>query len=172
MPIPLHLDSFLDLETDAGVPVRDFRLQNGHLLIYKIPMDEFTAGVVPLKLPDKYRTRAIRNVVAIKGFVVRSSEPYCPQRAKTSWVWDKKAGQSMPKHTLITFPRVEAEVQAGDCVMYNSYNIAHIRVTGLVEPLVIIREIDMFAVWDPKYNKEVELSDHALNSRFQENEMV
>jgi len=160
------------METDAGVRVRNLRLQNGNFLVYKIPMDDFTKGVVPLALPDQYKKRAIKNVVAIKGFVLRSSEPYNVVRAKQYWVWDEKAGQQMPRYKLKTLPKVKAEVKPGDCVLYNSYNVAHIKVSGLVEPLVVIREIDMLAVWSPKDNDAVELSDHAINSKFQENNDV
>jgi hypothetical protein len=167
MPIPLDLSFFMDLEADGGVKVRDYRLQNGHYLVFKIPMADLTSGVVPLVLPDIYKKRAVKNVVAIKGFVLRSSEPYCPVRAKTYWEWDEKAGQQMPKHKLKTFPQTEAEVRPGDCVLYSSYNIAHIAVNGLLDPLVIIREIDMLTVWDPKDDDSIQLSDHALDSLFQ-----
>jgi len=167
MSIPLELSFFLDLETDGGVKVRDYRLQNGHFLVYKIPMGDFTKGVVPIKLPDQFKKRAVKNVVAIKGFVLRSSEPYCPVRAKTYWVWDEKAGQEMPRHKLKTLPRTDAEVQPGDCILYNSYNIAQIKAQGLLEPLVIIREIDMLATWSPGDDDSVDLADHALDSLFQ-----
>jgi hypothetical protein len=162
--IPLNLEAFLNLEDNDGIPLRNYRLQGGHFLIYKIPMKDTTDGVVPIKLPDQYRKRAIKNVVAIKGFVIRSSEPYQPVRAKTTWAWNEKAGQQMPVHKPVWYPRTEAEVKPGQCVLYNSYNIAHVNVPGLVEPLVVIREVDMLAVWNPQYDESVSLSDHALNS--------
>lgn len=167
MGIPLNLSTFLDLETEDGGKLRDFRLQNGHFIIYKIPMDDFTKGAVPILLPDQYKKRAIKNVIAIKGFVIRASEPYGTVRAKQYWVWDEKAGQEMPRYKIKTLPRAEPEVKAGDCVLYNSYNIAHLSVKGLLDPLVIIREIDMLTVWDPADNDAIELGDHAIKSLFQ-----
>lgn len=165
--IPLQLESFLDLEADGGVKVRDFRLLGGHYLVYKIPMNDTTDGVVPIALPDQFKKRAIKNVVAIKGFVLRSSEPYQPVRAKKTWAWNEAAGQEMPVYTPRYLPRTEAEVKPGTCVLYNSYNVAFVGVKGLLEPLVVIREVDMLAVWDPTDNDAVALSDHALNSLHQ-----
>jgi len=133
-------------------------------------MGDYTKGAVPILLPDQYKKRAIKNVIAIKGFVLRATAPYGTIRAKQYWVWDEKAGQEMPRYKTKTLPKANPEVKAGDCVLYNSYNIAHVFVQGLPDPLVIIREIDMFTVWDPKDDATIELGDHSIKSLFQTKE--
>jgi hypothetical protein len=170
--VPLSLDFFLDLETDGGVKVRNYRLLGGHYLVHKIEMNDTTDGVVPIVLPDQFKNRAIKNVVAIKGFVLRSSAPYQQVRAKKSFAWNEAAGQEMPVYTPHFLPVTEAEVTPGQCLLYNSYNVAFVSAQGLLEPLVVIREVDILAVWDPEDNDAVSLSDHALNSIHQSSQYV
>lgn len=156
----LDLADFADLQTEFGVPVRNLRLKGGHYLVYKVPMADNPFFV----LPDVYKSRAVKNIVAIKGFVLRSSEPFHPKKAKRYWEWDMKQDPpvEMPKYKTVTLPETEASVQPGDCVLYNSYNIAKVAVEGHTEPLVIIRDVDLLATWRPEVDSRVALSDHAI----------
>jgi hypothetical protein len=154
------LDFFLNLETSRGDLVRNIRLREGHYLVYKIPM----ADNPFIALPDQYKAKAVKNIVSIKGFVIVASEPWRRKTAKQYWVWDKDQEMEMPKYKTITSPTaVPSEVVAGKCVLYNSYNIAKIVVPALDDELVIIRECDMMAIWDPKEDKSVTLGNHTMS---------
>lgn len=161
----MKLDHFLDLETDTNIKIRDIKMRGGHFLVYKIPMPENDF----IALPDVYKARAIRNVVAIKGLVLRHSAPFRPKRAKQYWEWDTSGDypREVPKYKVVDLPETESPVKAGDVILYNSYNIAKVEVSGLLEPLVIIREVDILASWELEYDDRVQLGDHALQHLFQ-----
>lgn len=158
---PLDLEFFLKLESSTGFKIRNMLLREGHYLVWKIPM----ADNPFISLPDQYRAKAVRNIVSIKGFVVKASMPWRPKVAKRYWEWDKDQEMDMPKYKTVTQPCLkEPEVQAGECILYNSYNIARIEV-GLEEPLVVIRECDIIAAWDPKDDHRVSLGDHTMDQQ-------
>lgn len=161
MDIPLDVGYFLDLKTASGIPVGKLRLLNGNHLVWKIPMPE-KIGKCGLRMPDQYRARAVGNLCAIKGFIVRASEPWTRKKVKRTWVWDEKAGQEMPRYKAVDAAHGPSDVKAGDCVLYNSYNMGQIEVVGLPTYLVVVREIDMEASWTPDRDTQVELGDWAM----------
>lgn len=161
--VPLDLDFFLRLKTASGLPLNKLKMRGGHYLVFKCPMAENPY----LQLPDSFKSRAIKNIVAIKGFVVIASQPWHPVVAKRYWEWDKTSGMEMPRYKTVTMDVAkDAEVKAGQCILYNSYNIGKVKVNGLIEELVIIREIDMMASWSPKVNDTIDLPDRSYTHNF------
>jgi hypothetical protein len=158
---PLELEYFLDLQTSRGDRVRDMQFREGHYLVYKIPMEDNPF----IALPESFKVKAVRNIVSIRGFVILASSPWRPKKAKRYWEWDRDQEMDMPKYKTITVPMLkEPEAKPGECVLYNSYNIARIEV-GLDEPLVVIRECDMVASWKPSYDKQVSLGEHTMSQQ-------
>jgi len=161
MSSQLDLDLFLSMTTTTGFPVRNIRMQGGHFLVYKIPMGDSPN----LLLPDMYKKKAIKNIVSIKGFVIRATEPFCPKKAKQYWVWDKDQEMEVPKYRTISLPRRESEVEAGVCILYSSYNVGKVTVQDMYEPLVIIREVDILASWAPEEDSKITLGDHTMDQK-------
>jgi hypothetical protein len=159
------INDFLDLETEHGVPVRNYRPLGGHYIVYKVPMKE---GSI-IALPEAFKARAVKNIVAIKGLVLCATERFRPKKAIRYWEWDMKQDPptEMPKYKVVDLPEVGATVNPGDHILYNSFNVAHVNVIGLSEPLVVIRDCDLLAAWDADYDDQVELSDHALTHLIQ-----
>jgi hypothetical protein len=142
-----------------GAKVRSIKLLNGHALVWKIPMPE---KVGPLHMPDQYRKRAVGNLCSIKGLILKVSEPWTRKKVKTTWAFDIKAGQDMPTHKVSDDVHGPSSIRAGDCMLFNSYNMGHIVVKEMDDYLVLVREIDMEAVWTPDYDDQVELSTWAM----------
>lgn len=161
MQVPLSVEFFRGLTLRNGSKVGSVRMLNGHLLVWKIPMPE-CIGKCGLKMPDQYRARAVGNLCAIKGFVVASSAPWTRKKVKTTWAFDQKAGQEMPTHKVSDAARAPSEIAAGDCIVFNSYNVAHVEVEELDTYLVVVREIDVEMSWSPDYDSLVELGDWAM----------
>jgi len=158
---PLDVEFFLNLTSSTGYSIRTMRLREGHYLVYKIPM----ADSPFIALPGSYKAKAVRNIVSIKGFIIKASAPWRPKVAKRYWKWDRDQEMDMPAYKTVTMPCLkEPEGKPGECLLYNSYNIARIEV-GLDEPLVVIRECDMMATWDPKDDASVTLGDHTMSQQ-------
>lgn len=142
MKVELDLEKFLDMETEFGWKLRDVTTFNGHHLVYKVPTQE--TGLVIL--PDLYKKKSVKNIVMIRGFVICSSGPFNRKSAKRTYVWDRKAEQNKLKWVVREannpFP---SEVQPGDGILYMSYNVGKVKVVGMSEPLVMVREIDIVA---------------------------
>ena len=152
---------FWDLETSKGQYVRDLRLLGGTHLVWKIPVRD---GVI--KTPDSYKARSVGNLCAIKGFVIKVSEPWRPKQAvKTGYKWSPDHEMDLPQYKIKTMPEQVSPLTPGDCILYNSYNLGKLEVAGLPEGLVFVRDIDIEAYWAPSYDRHVELGDHAMTAR-------
>lgn len=172
--VPLDLDFFLSLETESGIPVRDIRLQGGHHLSYKIMDPEASAGLhgMPIIMPKQYRRRSVGNLAAIRAFMIATSCPFRRKHARRELYWDfedtysDERGNPIPKQKARWKVREGAmkapRVRPGECIIYNSYNLAKIACIGLAEPLVIIRDLDIDVIF-PK-DLSVGLGEHALRS--------
>ena len=183
--IPLEVDYFLDLETDFGCQVRDLRMKNNHYLLWKIPMEAMSDGSHgdQIHLPDIHRRRKIGNLVTILGFVILKTGTYFPKFTKHDIerenqemqiaVWEaevaekrgEKAQQYTPRpHFKVKMGnnRVPGDIEPGDAVVYNSYNIGQIEACGLREPLCIVRGIDVESVFPAEGASQVELGDFAM----------
>ena len=162
METPLDLDFFLDLETEAGWKVRDFLPLNGHHLVYKIPLSE-TVADSPIILPKAVQKKAVKNLTMIRGFVIRASAPWGRKRPVKRVVWDNETGSWSVKWDLREssqcFP---SDLPSGACVLYNSYNVGQVKVRGLEDPLVVVREIDVDAVFQPEEIERVCLGSRAM----------
>jgi hypothetical protein len=157
------IDYFLNMTmVPNGAKVGSVKLLNGHAVLWKIPMPERT-GSAGLLMPDQYRKRAVGNLCAIKGLLLKVSEPWTRKKVKTTWAFDIKAGQDMPTHTVLDDAHGPSSIQAGMCCLFNSYNVGHVIVKEMDDYLVIVREIDMEAIWSPDVDDDVELSSWAMS---------
>jgi hypothetical protein len=142
MTVELDLDKFLDMETEYGWKLRDVELFYGHHLVYKIPTQE-TGKVI---LPDIYKKKSVKNIVMIRGFVIRTSNPFNRKIARKDYIWDRKAGQLALKWVVREANNpIPSDVRPGDGILYMSYNVGKVKVVGMSEPLVMVREIDVVA---------------------------
>ncbi len=174
--VPLELDEFLYRQTDYGCMVKDLELQNGHYLVWKIPMAEQSKGEhgAPIDLPDNYRRRQVGNLVAIMGFVIASSAPFRTKHAKKYWKVvseaeasrDQLPGLERPRYKVRSGIMAEPQVQPGSAIVYNSYNLGFIEIVGLQEPLTLIREIDVLARFSVDRVPAYELGDFALTRNY------
>jgi co-chaperonin GroES (HSP10) len=161
----MELKDILDLKTVSGYPVRKLRMRGGHNLLMKLRIPGSTDK--GLLLPDRFTRRSIENVVSTKGLVVIASEPFRPKLLKTKYKWNNALSCPTPhSETRDAQFMVESSVQAGDHVLYTSYNIGKVEVVGLDEPLVIVREIDIIASFAADYDSHVELGDHTMNTTY------
>lgn len=171
--IPLDLDWFWNQETEIGQAVRDLELVNGTYLVYKIPMPEESKGDHGHKivLAPGYRRRAVGNRIVIRGFVVKSSNPFHEIRARKKWVnlpQEVAELDGLPGTARIKYiPRVNtnlsrAQVEPGRGILYNSYNLCHIDLPEINDELVVVREIDVFAHFPIESVERYELGDFAL----------
>jgi hypothetical protein len=158
----LDLDYFYGLETEMGWKVSDFQPINGHHLVYKIPLGETFAGS-RIILPKGVQRKATGNVTMIRGFVLKTSGPWHRKRPIKRIVWDNKA-ESFKVDWKILEARepLETDIPAGCCALYSSYNMGKIRVRGLDEPLVVVREIDIDAIFAPVAIERVALGNKAM----------
>ena len=183
--IPLEVDYFLKLETELNCTVEDLQMKSNHYLVWKIPMEAMSEGAFgrQIYLPDIHRRRKIGNLVTILGFVIRKTAPYYPKFAKRDVEREnqemriaaaeaevaEKRGEKPQQYTprphfkvKVGEVRVPGNIEPGDAVVYNSYNIGQIQVSGLREPLCIVRGIDIEAVFPPANAARVELGDFAM----------
>lgn len=163
---PLDVDHFLSMRTSTGHLVGDLVFREGHFLMYKIPLAKVRGSIA---LPDQYTAKATRNIVSIKAFIIAASVPWCRKTAKKRWEWDENSEIEMPKYDTI---RAETEhpsdLKAGDCVIYNSFNIAKIEVGEIYDELCVVRECDILAAWDVEHDDQIELGDHTMAQRVYE----
>jgi hypothetical protein len=174
--VPLELDEFLYRQTDYGCMVKDLELQNGHYLVWKIPMAAQSKGEEgkPIDLPDNFRRRQIGNLVAILGFVVASPSPFRAKHAKRYWkvvseeeaALDQLPGLERPRYKVRNGIMASPQVQPGEAIVYNSYNLGFIEAYGLHEPLAIIREVDVLARFPASRVEDYELGDFALTRSY------
>lgn len=161
---PLDVDHFLNMRASTGHIVRDMIFREGHYLLYKIPMEK--AGIT---LPDQYTAKATKNIVSIKAFVIIASLPWCRKTAKQRWEWDETSEMEVPKYDTIRAQKeYPGEIEAGMCVLFNSFNVAKIEVGEIYDELVVARECDIMAWWKPEHNSEIELGDHTMKQKVYE----
>ena len=150
--------------TEFGVPVKQVRLLNGNNLVYKIPSAD-TLGM--FKLPDTYVRKSVRNLIAIKGLVVKVTEPYVPKVAKIVYVFNAAYNEPIPRSIVKDCKRpIDAVLTPGEFIVYNSYNVGTVSVVGLPEPLVIVRDIDLFVAYPPEVDSTVELGDGIFRTQY------
>jgi hypothetical protein len=143
---PLTLEYFHTLTADQGWKVGDYLPINGHHLVYKIPVDQETGkGIV---LPEQYRRKATKNVVMIRGFVLRASAPWNRKHSKKRMIWDNQTESWKADWDVwdAAEPR-PSDFEDGVGILYNSYNVGKVKVRGLPEPLVVVRDIDVEAIF-------------------------
>lgn len=171
--LPLDLEGFLNLETEFGYPVRDLELRNGMYLVWKVPMSEQSKGRQgkPIFLAAQYRRRAVGNLVAIIGYVIRVSAPWLGSRSKKHWVnlpehvaeRDGLPGTMRPRYKTKTCGEFQPQLKPGRAILYNSYNVGQIFVPALNENLVVVREIDVMAHFAAESIASYELGEFALS---------
>lgn len=153
----LRAEDFLELRTNTGVPVKNIEMMNGHYLIYKIPVE----GRI-LDLPDEFKSKSIKNVLMVRGLVIKSSSPFRRKRAKPYFVWDNEKKDWVVKYkTLEGSESFPSAVPEGKCVLYNSYNVGRIKVNCVNEPLVVVRDIDIDAWFEPSKIGMIDLTSKA-----------
>jgi hypothetical protein len=159
---PLNLDYFYGLDTELGWKVGDFQPINGHHLVYKIPLGETFAGS-RIILPPEVQRKATRNVTMIRGFVLKTSGPWHRKRPLKRIVWDNEGDCWKVDWTILEAKDpLETDIPLGCCALYTSYNMGRIKVRGLGDPLVVVREIDIDAIFDPKEIERVALGAKAM----------
>lgn len=156
------LDEFLSRETSLGVPLSRLRMQSGHFLVCKVPEDRWTAGRdgASIALPEVHRTKSVRNLVSIRGVVVRASEPWTPTQARYVQARDAR-GQPVKRSVVEHLPVAHSTIKPGDFIVYESYNCGQIAVDGAPNTLVIVREIDILCTFPSSDN--VTLADRAMS---------
>lgn len=171
---PLDLEYFLDQESELGHKIRDYELLGGTYLVYKIPMEEESKGKHGKKihLAPGFRRRAVGNRIVIRGLVIRSSLPFNRITAKKRWVnlrpevaeMDGLPGTARLKYKAqINAKLSRPQVEPGQGILYNSYNLCHIDLPDVDGELVIVREIDVFAAFPIESVDRYELGDFALS---------
>jgi hypothetical protein len=152
------------MKTEFGVPVKKIRLLNGHNLVYKIPRADTTGS---LKLPDTYVRKSVRNLIAIKGLVIKVTEPYRPKVSKIIYVYNSAYNEQLPRSIVKDCKKpIEAVLTPGEFIVYNSYNVGMVAVEGLPEPLVIVRDIDLFVAYQAAVDGTVELGDAIYQTQY------
>jgi len=159
------------LETEYGRPISSFHMRNGHYLVLKVEIETMTDGThgEPIALAGTTKRKSVGNLHAVRGLVLRATSRFVVKRARKKYRWKWKwAGKMQPRLNRegywVPYNVVEkdAEVQVGEGVVYNSYNVGKISVEGLRDPLVIVREMDIVASFDREYMANVDLTDLAL----------
>jgi hypothetical protein len=155
-------EEILHLEVRPGVKVKDIRMMNGHNLVCKTQMADMTPGRIVL--PNKYRKKSICNLVAVKGLLVTVSEPYRPKIVKTTMKYSEAFGHEIPQHKTVDLDKILPSVMvAGECILYNSFNMGRVEVPGLDDGLIMVRDCDVLAAWDADLDDTIELSDFAMS---------
>lgn len=155
-----ELERILDSETDLGCIVRKIQLRNGHYLIKKESIPE---KVSLLSMPEIVLRKSVTNLVVIKGRIIIASAPYQPWVQQSVYEWNEAVGQQLRREKPIRCAEVvDPPLRSGDGVMYQSYNVGKVRVEGLDEELVIVRDIDILCSFDWKHQRKVQVSDFAL----------
>lgn len=154
------LEEFLSLEMENGWKVRDCFPIQGHHLVYKVPVEKI--GIIHLS--EGLAKKSIRNIMMIRGLVIKASPPFRRVYSKKSVIWDNEKSDwavKWPKQ----YGRGEypSDVKDGDAIMYMSYNVSKIRVHGLREPLVVIRDLDVVSTFDIEDIDRVGLHQRAYN---------
>jgi len=152
-------EELLESETEHGWKVKDFSPIQGHHLVMKIPDKERIVA-----LPEKYLTRTIRNIVYIRGLVLRSTGPFTRKYSRKLWKWNPKK-EDFEVKWRVTEAKIPSpsEISPGDGIVYNSYNVGKVRVKGVREPLVIVRELDIWAKFPYKDVYRIDLTEQAIN---------
>lgn len=155
-----------ELETAHG-PVGSYTMLGGHHLVLKIEQESRSSAEgddrAPIVLTGRTRRASIGNLSTILGLVLRSSRPYVSKHAHKRLVkeYDPAEGMTRPKvkWDIRNGSRVDSDVREGDVIVYNSYNVGQVAVAGLIQPLVIVRELDVMAVLPREELSQVELVD-------------
>ena len=164
--VPLSLDHFYALKTEQGWSLGNFCSINGHHLVYKIPVADTTE--LGIALPEYYRKKATKNVVMIRGFVICASLPWHRKYTHKRMVWDIKteSWKTVWRVWDSAIPQ-PSDFGSGIGVLYNSYNVGKVKVPGLPEPLVVVRDIDVEATFSIDSTSRIHLGAKCMD-KFQD----
>jgi hypothetical protein len=144
---------------DFRCRVGDISMRNGHYLVLKVETPALTDGAHgdPIHLPGTHTVKSTRSMVCIRGLVLRSGTPYLKRGLR----WTENPVTKRPRSEVCDLGIVEPQVQAGEGIIYQSYNAGKIRVNGLTQPLVIVREIDVECHFPREMMRHVDIGDFA-----------
>ncbi len=173
----IPLEEILDMVTHHGDTVRSTSMRNGHYLVQKYCKDNRTSG--GLYLPDIHVKRTISNLHAIIGRIIIPSAPWkyhhqFPFSKKSPYEgqsgehideiqhrWKNKQKYRKENSEKICDPK---DLAQDSHMVYNSYNVARILVEGLIEPLVVVRYVDIELLIPKGELSKVTLGDASMRS--------
>jgi co-chaperonin GroES (HSP10) len=101
----------------------------------------------------------------IKGLVVSASEPWQPKHKKRRYIGlDTKSGSYQYQYDFVSGPFFAGDISVGDGIIYNSYNVGKVKLIDCDEELVIVRSIDIEAVFPMESVDTVQVGDHAMTT--------
>lgn len=162
------MEDLLSLETDLGCTVDQLRFVGGHMLVRKLRVPDTSSGEFGrrIHLPGVFVRRSVKNLTLIKAEIIRESEPWLSRHTGKRVVGlDTKTGRWVYKYPTKPGVIVPPVARIGEGILYNGYNVGAVRVYGLEEPLVIVRAIDIEAVFPMACVHEIQIGDFALSRR-------